>query len=265
MASSFAPTAGSFDYIFKVLLIGDAGVGKSSILLRFTDDSFEEQMASTIGVDFRVKTVTLGGKTAKLTIWDTAGQERFRTLTSSYYRGCHGVILVFDVNDRDSFTHLQQWLEELDLYSTTQHSVKLLVGNKIDVRDRQVTVEEAEAFARRQAMMYIETSAKTREGIRQAFEEVVQKILDSPALLQEASGGSNLGGMRVGLEQRNDEAVAIAEDTAEVVRCRRPLRCRRRSLFYACQALAKPRRSGEQDDAGVPTFGSRGGGLVGPS
>ena len=144
---SYTP-AGSFDYIFKVLLIGDAGVGKSSILLRFTDDSFEEQMASTIGVDFRVKTVTLGGKTVKLTIWDTAGQERFRTLTSSYYRGCHGVILVYDVNERESFTHLQQWLEELELYSTTQHFVKLLVGNKIDVKDRQVTVEEAETFAR---------------------------------------------------------------------------------------------------------------------
>ena len=240
---SYTP-AGSFDYIFKVLLIGDAGVGKSSILLRFTDDSFEEQMASTIGVDFRVKTVTLGGKTVKLTIWDTAGQERFRTLTSSYYRGCHGVILVYDVNERESFTHLQQWLEELELYSTTQHFVKLLVGNKIDVKDRQVTVEEAETFARcvlqtqhhaavtsaslltfrlltaasafslrlrasscrRQAMMYIETSAKTREGIRQAFEEVVQKILDSPALIQDVNGGpSQLGGLR-GLAPPDEDA-----------------------------------------------------------
>ena len=97
----------AFDHIFKVLLIGDSGVGKSSILLRFTDDTFEEQMASTIGVDFRVKTVALGGKACKLTIWDTAGQERFRTLTSSYYRGAHGIILVYDVNDRDSFAHLQ--------------------------------------------------------------------------------------------------------------------------------------------------------------
>lgn len=88
---------GGFDHLFKILLIGDAGVGKSSILLRFTDDSFEEQMSSTIGVDFRVKTVTVGGQKVKLTIWDTAGQERFRTLTSSYYRGCHGIILVFDV------------------------------------------------------------------------------------------------------------------------------------------------------------------------
>ena len=152
-------------------------------------------MASTIGVDFRVKTVTLGGKTSKLTIWDTAGQERFRTLTSSYYRGCHGIILVFDVNDRESFAHLQTWLEEFELYATMQHGAKLLVGNKIDLKAREVSVEEATAFARKQAMMYIEASAKTTVGVRQAFEEVVQKILDTPALLTEASGSATtLGG-----------------------------------------------------------------------
>ena len=178
---------------FKILLIGDAGVGKSSMLLRFTDDAFEEQMASTIGVDFRVKTVTLGGKTAKLTIWDTAGQERFRTLTSSYYRGCHGIIVVFDVNERETFENLPRWLEELELYTTTQFASKLLVGNKIDLKRREVSVEEAQAFARKQAMMYIEASAKTKEGIRQAFEEVVQKILDTPQLMEQIGGG--LGGL----------------------------------------------------------------------
>ncbi|KAL1523736.1 hypothetical protein AB1Y20_018665 [Prymnesium parvum] len=185
--------AGSFDHLFKVLLIGDAGVGKSSLLLRFTDDSFEEHMASTIGVDFKVKTVVVGGKTAKLTIWDTAGQERFRTLTSSYYRGCHGIILVFDVNERETFNHLQQWLEELDMYATVQNAAKLLVGNKIDLQQREVTVEEATAFARKQAMMYVEVSAKTRAGVRQAFEEVVQKILDTPDLLAAASGETSSG------------------------------------------------------------------------
>ena len=211
--------SGSFDHIFKILLIGDAGVGKSSILLRFTDDTFEEQMASTIGVDFRVKTVAIGGKKNKLTIWDTAGQERFRTLTSSYYRGCHGIILVFDMNERETFEHLprwleelelytttthaakllvgnkidlKQWLDELELYSTTAHSSKLLVGNKIDLEDRQVTEQEATDFARQQAMMYLECSARTRVGIRQAFEEVVLKILDTPALLEAMGRGANL-------------------------------------------------------------------------
>jgi len=195
--------AGNFDHIFKVLLIGDAGVGKSSLLLRFTDDSFEEHMASTIGVDFKVKTISVGGKTAKLTIWDTAGQERFRTLTSSYYRGCHGIILVFDVNERETFDHLQQWLEELDLYATTAHTAKLLVGNKIDLQAREVSVEEATDFARQQAMMYVEASAKSRAGVRQAFEEVVQKILDTPDLLAAASGGGG-NSLSGGLQQDED-------------------------------------------------------------
>ena len=194
----------NFDHIFKILLIGDSGVGKSSILLRFTDDSFEEQMSSTIGVDFKVKTMTLGGKTVKLTIWDTAGQERFRTLTSSYYRGCHGIILCFDVNERETFTNLHRWLEEYELYTTTQHTAKLLVGNKIDLKQREVTVEEATSFARKQAMMYIEASAKTREGIRQSFEEVVQKILDTPALIEETGGGTIKGGMG-GMSRADDE------------------------------------------------------------
>ncbi|EOD09575.1 Rab18, rab family GTPase [Emiliania huxleyi CCMP1516] len=179
---------GHYDHIFKILLIGDAGVGKSSILLRFTDDAFEEHLASTIGVDFKVKTVHMRGKTLKLTIWDTAGQERFRTLTSSYYRGCHGIILVFDVNDRPSFEHLRTWLDEFELYATSAAAAKLLVGNKVDLDAREVTVEEAQAFARQQATMYIETSAKTRSGILQAFDEIVQKVLDTPELLADAGG-----------------------------------------------------------------------------
>jgi len=135
------------------------------------------------GVDFKVKTVTVGGRAVKLTIWDTAGQERFRTLTSSYYRGTHGIILVFDVNERSTFTNLKHWLEECDLYATTPHTAKLLVGNKLDLQQREVSIEEATDFARQQAMMYIETSAKSRVGVMQAFQEVVQKILDTPDLL----------------------------------------------------------------------------------
>ena len=110
MASSGAGglATAAFDHILKILLIGDAGVGKSSLLLRFTDDSFEEHMPSTIGVDFKVRSVRKRNQALKLTIWDTAGQERFRTLTSSYYRGCHGIVLVFDVNDRATFDALRR-------------------------------------------------------------------------------------------------------------------------------------------------------------
>ena len=104
----------AYDHLFKLLLIGDAGVGKSSILLRFTDDTFDEHLQSTIGVDFKVKMRTIAGKRVKMTIWDTAGQERFRTLTSSYYRGAQGIMLTYDVTRRQTFDNLNQWLQEVD-------------------------------------------------------------------------------------------------------------------------------------------------------
>lgn len=160
------------------------------MLLRFTDDSFDEHIQSTIGVDFKVKHMDLDGKRVKLTIWDTAGQERFRTLTSSYYRGAHGVVLVYDVTRTDSFENLEQWLKEVQLYSPNhgESVVKLLVGNKVDL-DRQVERERAEAWARSHGMMFLEASAKTKLGIREVFNEVVQKILDNPDALANATPG----------------------------------------------------------------------------
>jgi Ras-related protein Rab-18 len=115
---------------FKLLLIGDSGTGKSSLLLRFTDDTWiaPEEVSATIGVDFKVKVVDVDGKRFKLTIWDTAGQERFRTLTSSYYRGAQGVILVYDVSNRASFEHLQLWFTELETYASSKEVIKIIVG-----------------------------------------------------------------------------------------------------------------------------------------
>merc|ERR1711959_506075 len=133
--------------VCKLLMIGDSGVGKSSILLRFVDDRFDESsMDPTIGVDFKVKMYDVPHEPRqrlKLTIWDTAGQERFRTLTSAYYRGAHGIILVYDVGRKDSFDALKSvWLKEVDLYSTYGNAVKLLIGNKIDTDERQVSHED---------------------------------------------------------------------------------------------------------------------------
>lgn len=160
------------------------------MLLRFTDDSFDEHIQSTIGVDFKVKHLQVEGKKVKLTVWDTAGQERFRTLTSSYYRGAHGVVLVYDVTRMDSFENLQQWLKEVQLYApgNGEAVVKLLVGNKCDL-DRKVPVEQADAWARAQGMLFLEASAKTRLGIRQVFMEVVKKMLENPEILQNAVPG----------------------------------------------------------------------------
>ncbi|KAG5241906.1 SMALL MONOMERIC GTPASE-RELATED [Salix viminalis] len=179
-----------FDYLFKLLMIGDSGVGKSSLLLSFTSDTFED-LSPTIGVDFKVKFVNIGGKKLKLAIWDTAGQERFRTLTSSYYRGAQGIVMVYDVTRRDTFTNLSEiWAKEIDLYSTNQDCIKLLVGNKVDKEsDRVVTKKEGMNFAREYGCLFLECSAKTRVNVQQCFEEVVLKILDTPSLLAEGSKG----------------------------------------------------------------------------
>ncbi|MBA0809552.1 hypothetical protein Gohar_025197, partial [Gossypium harknessii] len=140
-------------------------------------------------VDFKIKLLTVGGKRLKLTIWDTAGQERFRTLTSSYYRGAQGIILVYDVTRRETFTNLSDvWAKEVELYSTNQDCVKMLVGNKVD-RDseRAVTREEGVALAKELGSMFLECSAKTRENVEQCFEELALKIMEIPSLLEEGS------------------------------------------------------------------------------
>ncbi|KAL7070533.1 hypothetical protein ACQ4LE_010642 [Meloidogyne hapla] len=183
----------------KILTIGESGVGKSSLISRFVDDKFDPEMAATIGVDFRIRTITIDDKLVKLAIWDTAGQERFRTLTPSYYRGGQGIILVYDVSSRASFESLEHWLLEVDTYCTRADAIKMLVGNKIDEDFRVVTREEGAQFARRHRMLFIEASAKTREGVQCAFEELVQKILQSPGLWE-----SNLA-MRRRLQLKNGD------------------------------------------------------------
>merc|ERR1712022_11210 len=173
-----------YDYLFKLLLIGDSGVGKSCLLLRFADDTYTESYISTIGVDFKIRTIDLDGKTIKLQIWDTAGQERFRTITSSYYRGAHGIIVVYDVTDMESFNNVKQWLNEIDRYASEKVN-KMLVGNKSDLTSkRAVDYNAAKEFADSLSLSFLETSAKNATNVEQAFitmaEEIKNRMASQP-------------------------------------------------------------------------------------
>lgn len=162
-----------------MVLVGDSGVGKSCLLLRFADDTFSESYISTIGVDFRFKTLTVDGKIIKLQIWDTAGQERFRTITSAYYRGADGVMLVFDKTSRDSFDHIPDWLDEINKYSET--SSRVLVGNKEDSEISKVDKETGQKFADSRKMHYVETSALNGNQVSLAFEIMARELISKKA------------------------------------------------------------------------------------
>ncbi|KAJ1413361.1 ras related protein PiYpt1 [Ochromonadaceae sp. CCMP2298] len=189
-----------YDYLFKLLLIGDSGVGKSCLLLRFADDTYTESYISTIGVDFKIRTIDLDAKTIKLQIWDTAGQERFRTITSSYYRGAHGIIVVYDTTDLESFNNVKQWLHEIDRYAS-ENVNKLLVGNKSDLTSkRAVSYEQAKEFADSLGIAFIETSAKSSTNVEKAFmtmaSQIKERYKSQPA--GGAGAGVNLSGQAVG-------------------------------------------------------------------
>merc|ERR1712054_199241 len=177
-------------YVFKLVLIGDSGVGKSCLLLRFADDTYTESHISTIGVDFKIRTIQLDGKTIKLQIWDTAGQERFRTITSSYYRGAHGIIVVYDTTDSESFNNVKQWLHEIDRYACEGVN-KLLVGNKCDLTTkRQVEYNSAKEFADSLTIPFLETSAKSATNVEQAFMTMASEIRNRMASTPQMKAGN---------------------------------------------------------------------------
>ena len=165
-----------YDYLFKLLLIGDSGVGKSCLLLRFADDTYTESYISTIGVDFKIRTIELDGKIIKLQIWDTAGQERFRTITASYYRGAYGIIVVYDVTDQKSFNNVKQWLQEIDKLAC-ENVNQLLVGNKCDLTNKKVVdYTSAKEYADQVGIPFLETSAKNATNVEQAFMTMAAEI-----------------------------------------------------------------------------------------
>jgi len=165
-----------YDYLFKVVLIGDSGVGKSNLLSRFTRNEFSQQSKSTIGVEFATRSIQVEDKVVKAQIWDTAGQERYRAITSAYYRGAVGALLVYDVTRHVTFENVERWLKELRGH-TDMNIVIMLVGNKADLRHlRAVPTEDARAFAEREGTFLMETSALEALNVEKAFTEVLTQI-----------------------------------------------------------------------------------------
>ncbi|KAL2524114.1 Ras-related protein RABA5a [Abeliophyllum distichum] len=164
------------DYLFKIVLIGDSAVGKSNLLTRFARDEFYPNSKSTIGVEFQTQKMEINGKEVKAQIWDTAGQERFRAVTSAYYRGAVGALLVYDISRHQTFDSIGRWLNELHTHSD-MNVVTILVGNKSDLKDaREVTTAEGKGLAEAQGLFFIETSALDSSNVSAAFQTVVREI-----------------------------------------------------------------------------------------
>jgi len=165
-----------YDYLFKLLIIGDSGVGKSALLVRFADNVFSTNYITTIGVDFKIRTLVVDGQRVKLQIWDTAGQERFRTITSTYYRGTHGVIIVYDVTNGESFANVKRWLHEIEQNCDMVN--KVLVGNKNDDPSRKVVLtSDAQRYADQMGVQLFETSAKDNINVEEMFMAITKQVL----------------------------------------------------------------------------------------
>ena len=187
----------NYQYIFKLILIGNSGVGKSCILQRYIKHTFEESYKCTIGVDFLMKSIVINGQTVKLQLWDTAGQEKYKSMASSYYRGANVALIVFDITNHESFDALPLWIENFYKNGPEQKNI-ILIGNKNDLPDlRQVTQQEAEAFSQTNNMMYFETSAKEGDNIEYIFNYAAEKLL-------EFYGGNNEATLKKQMAPNND-------------------------------------------------------------
>ncbi|OMJ84171.1 hypothetical protein SteCoe_14722 [Stentor coeruleus] len=174
---------GDSDYSFKIVIVGDSGVGKTNLLTRFTRDQFSLNLRNTVGFNSDQKTLVIDGKVIRAEIWDTAGQERYRSMSPNFYRGAVGALVVYDVTNLESFNNLPKWIKEIKTHSENIVAT-LIIGNKSDKEDRKVTVEMANTFASRNHYGLIETSAMDSSNVEQAFstilKEIVQIVLKSP-------------------------------------------------------------------------------------
>ncbi|KAL3515749.1 hypothetical protein ACH5RR_022651 [Cinchona calisaya] len=200
-----------YDYLFKVVLIGDSGVGKSNLLSRFTRNEFCLESKSTIGVEFATRTLQVEGRTVKAQIWDTAGQERYRAITSAYYRGALGALLVYDVTKPTTFENVSRWLKELRDHADS-NIVIMLIGNKTDLKHlRAVATEDAQGFAEKEGLSFIETSALEATNVEKAFQTIlgeIYRIISKKSLASDESAPASIKEgqtLVVGAEETNSK------------------------------------------------------------
>jgi small GTP-binding protein len=167
--------SGEYDNLYKIILVGDSAVGKSSLMTRYTENYYNNSFISTIGVDFKIKNIIVDGKKVKLQIWDTAGQERFRTIANTYYRGANCCIITFGLDDTNSFYNVKEFIDNCQKFAN-QNILMILVGTKSDLRDKSVTSQMINNCVNEYNIKYFETSSKTNQGINELFEYISREL-----------------------------------------------------------------------------------------
>ena len=169
----------------KILTLGETTVGKTSLLNKFTENTFSKTQFATIGIDFKLKKININGKTIELKIWDTAGQERYRNLTKQYYKGADGILLIFDLTKKETFLKINDWIDQLNSHFNQDEISIILIGNKKDLSDREISYEEGNQRGKELNILYFETSAKTGENVNEAFNSLTNEILKKKGIFLE--------------------------------------------------------------------------------
>ena len=208
---------------YKIILVGDPGVGKTSILTKFVTNEFQSVYSSTIGVEFKLKDIYVNNNCARLKIWDTCGQEKFRAITRQYFKNSNGVFIVFDLTNKDTIKRLNVWMKDINDNITNDFFV-FLIGNKVDIKDRDISIsEEAKQFANNQKINYYEVSAKTGSGIYNVFEKMANKLVSKDKMDKSRDSKINpikLGNKSLNIDDYNkDRGIILSDDDKSISKC----------------------------------------------